>query len=529
MNLRKLASFFLPVIFFLTSLFLRMYGIFINTPFWVDEFSTVKQANFILQYGLAVFNNSQIYFESHNITTNFLVAFFFKLFGQHEWAARLPFILIGSFVPVLTFYLAKKLFNTRTGICAALLSSFSYIMITWSRQARGYALQQLLVLSVFYLYFLLIENPKRKRFHFLIACLLLCCVIGVMTHVMFYLLIGSLMLHFIFLKHKTYLKYIQKPRAIFLILVVGIVTLIGAWKQGLIEFTVSRFIGANNLWYYHPLLWREYGLLTIFSLIGVIIGLIRKSREMGAFVLYIIVQLMFVCFIFKPYTIRYILPIFPLIFILTGYTITYLSDLFVEKNFTNFRLYKFYRLFPILLILFIIVNGHKFVTKPKVYYSINHDFREIANIDYDQVYGHIKKKGRLEEGKTAVIDTWWDRLYWYLGQNYEGSYGFRSINDAGFTNGLTRSIAIEMDIQGNKILKKTKSNNLIIIAELSDLKRAMQKYPRGFIFIDDSTYPHDVIEYAEKNLKKELYLDHFPLDDNPYSIWPATLYSWGVE
>ena len=72
-------------------------------------------------------------------------------------------------------------------------------------------------------------------------------------------------------------------------------------------------------------------------------------------------------------------------------------------------------------------------------------------------------------------------------------------------------------------------SNQRFIGELTDLLKAQKRYPNGFIFIDDATMPKDVIDYAEKNLKKELYLDHYPLDDNPYSIWPATLYSWGIE
>ena len=41
----------------------------------------------------------------------------------------------------------------------------------------------------------------------------------------------------------------------------------------------------------------------------------------------------------------------------------------------------------------------------------------------------------------------------------------------------------------------------------------------------------DVIKYAKENFKKELYLESYPpeLLENPYSIWPATLYSWGFE
>ncbi|PIP32281.1 hypothetical protein COX23_05550, partial [Candidatus Gottesmanbacteria bacterium CG23_combo_of_CG06-09_8_20_14_all_37_19] len=79
---------FLTLIFiFVISFFFRLYGIARNDPFWVDEFGTAIQARYVLKYGLSVFNNSNVNFEPHNITTHFLVALFFKLFGQKEWIA----------------------------------------------------------------------------------------------------------------------------------------------------------------------------------------------------------------------------------------------------------------------------------------------------------------------------------------------------------------------------------------------------------------------------------------------------------
>ena len=179
----------------------------------------------------------------------------------------------------------------------------------------------------------------------------------------------------------------------------------------------------------------------------------------------------------------------------------------------------------ILLTLFIIANGYKFVNKPKKYYSLNHDFREIANIDYHQIYAVIKNRGELQKGQTVVIDTWWDRTHWYLGDEFENIVAFRWYNTEGYVNGLSKKTFFVVNNKGEKFLTGT---NLRLVLEISDLQRFMKKYPKGFLFIDDSSLPEDVRNYAEKNLKKELYLDHYPLDENPYSIWPATLYSWGV-
>src|SRR3989338_2675244 len=160
---RIFTALFLTVIFIIAFSY-RFYGLKLNTPFWVDEFYTASQARLVQLYGLSVFNQPGIYFEYHNIIPHFLVGLFFNLFGQKEWITRLPFVIIGSFVPIATFFLARMLFNTPTAVSAVLLTVFSYLEITWSRQARGYILQQLLILLSFILYFHLTQNRKSNLF-----------------------------------------------------------------------------------------------------------------------------------------------------------------------------------------------------------------------------------------------------------------------------------------------------------------------------------------------------------------------------
>ena len=104
----------------------RVYGIFDNSPFWVDEFSTAIHSVQILKHGLSVFTDPSINLEIHNIPTHFLVAGFFKIFGQKEWVARLPFVMIGSLVPLMVFLVARKLYNLPTAISATLLTTFSF-------------------------------------------------------------------------------------------------------------------------------------------------------------------------------------------------------------------------------------------------------------------------------------------------------------------------------------------------------------------------------------------------------------------
>lgn len=177
--------------------------------------------------------------------------------------------------------------------------------------------------------------------------------------------------------------------------------------------------------------------------------------------------------------------------------------------------------------MFIVINGDTFVLKPKAYYSVNHDMREIALIDYHKVYAIINTKRATEKNPVAIVDTWPDRSKWYLGDNIGNYYIFRWSNEEGTVNGLTKNTIFKVNTQNEKYLELSGTPPIKVVVELSDLHRAMSKYSKGFIWIDDASMPADVIQYVERNFFAELYLDHYPLDDNPYSIWPGALYSWG--
>jgi len=490
-----------------------------STPFWVDEFSTVREANLVLREGFSVFLQNTEFFEAHNITTHFLVAGSFKVFGIGEWQARLPFMIIGSIVPIFIYLLAKKLTNKNTALVSSLVYIFSYWQITWARQARGYVLQQLLVLITLYLYKSLLD--KFSKFKLII--LLFISIFGLLTHTTYILILGSLFLHFIFFNNKTFLKIILNPLSLITsILIVSMAFFTSQFEAITSNLKTLIIYHPNNLAYYHSFLWREQTIITLLAFIGVLIMLFKEKKYKISSLLLLPIgsYLFFVCFMFAPYVSRYLLPIFPLLIIFAGYSISKFGELISKKNAL---------LFSLLITFFIIANGDKFVLKPKAFYSVNHDMREIALIDYDQVYGIIKEKGDLDKEETAVIDTWPDRLKWYLGENKEYFYAFRWLKSEGLVNGLPKSTNYKLNESNEKYIPLTGLPEIKLIGELSDLEMAMSKYPKGFIWIDDSSLPADVINYAKENFKEELYSDHYPLDDNPYSIWPGTLYSWGFK
>jgi hypothetical protein len=494
---------------------LRFYGLHNNYPFWVDEFSSGTQAKLILEHGLRVFSDASLLFEFQNISIHFLIAGFFSLFGSHEWVARLPIVIIGSIVPLMVYYLGKELYSKTAGIVAAIFTTFSYFEIVWSQQARGYMLLQLLICSAIYVYLKYIQEGKPSQK--IRAGFIVISILGIITHSLFFIVLLAVVIDYIRLHLKQVRSLLKNPLTY--ILTLGCIVLlysIGVFKA-LLSFFSAGFLQANNIGYYHSFLWREYMLVTFLALLGLSLLFLKKNRHSIVVLTYISSHLLFVTFFFGHHMSKYLLPIFPLLLIGAGITIDEISSMLSK----NIKVENRKILLAIGITFFIILNGHKFVNRPKAYYSINHDFREISNIDYHQIYKIILDKA---DKKPAVIETWPSRAYWYLGSNYENLYMFRWENEEGFANGHIKKTKFYIENDMKRI-----SPRIGFVGTVQDLEKIIAKNSVGFLFIDDASLPQDVIHYAEKNLKKELYLDHYPLDDNPYSIWPATLYSWGVQ
>lgn len=509
------------------SFIYRIKGIKINSPFWVDEFSTAIQSKTLLNNGLKVFEDRSLNFERQNITTYSLVAVAFKTLGKYEWSARLPFIIIGSLIPAVLFILSYNVFGFPTAVSASLFSAFSYYFITWSRQARGYVLIQLLSILAFYLYSRI--RIREKPQPIIMFCFLMVLLLGILTHFMFYIVIATIIIHFAVFNHKKLSQNIKNVWLwIFGIVIIGAIIIFGQlpFFTTVIVGYIAKVGTVNNLWFYHSFLWRQYGLVTFLATIGILIALAKKNREITLLVsFYILSHLFALCFLLSPYTSRYLLPVFSFLYIYAAYAVTEISGLFFDEIKSKPSLIR--SAIPIFIIITIIINGDKFTVKPKKFYSVNHDFREIALVDYSSIYSLIKNRNMKDKTNYPVIDTWLDRVRWYLGDSYKPRAYLHWGKEEGTLNGLPKTTSYFTNKNGEKILTETK--NEILISDLNDLNRITEKYPKGYIFIDDETMPKDIVTKVKKNFKKEIYLDHYYLDDNPYSLWPATLYSWGFK
>lgn len=86
-----------------------------------------------------------------------------SVFGDSEFAVRLPSAMFGSFSIIAIFAAGRTLFNKNTGLIAALILATSIFHITYSQEARSYSMLTLLSLISCY-YFLKIISSQKKLF-----------------------------------------------------------------------------------------------------------------------------------------------------------------------------------------------------------------------------------------------------------------------------------------------------------------------------------------------------------------------------
>lgn len=527
----KWTQFLACVLVFLLALAYRAAALRVNHPFWVDEFSTASQSMLLIQEGWGVIGSEVYQLERNNLLSHLLVAGSFLIFGLSEISARLPFAIIGAILPVAFFLFLKKHFSVSIACVSALLIATSYFEITWSVQARGYIFQQLF--GVLFLDQLLSHTNQTPPRYIAMALIL---VTGLLTHITFiFWLIPFLVIEVGRIKALSF-------RSVLATFSTKHIVLMLALSAGLLAFAIPSIITmlnfgyfdlTNNLWFYHGFLWKELSLVSLLSLLGVILAWKFSPRFVIACASFLFVNLLFFVFLFAHYKTKYLLPVFPYLLVLMAVSLDTLGreiSSVIAGTFTK----RYAVFFPpavvnSFIILFLVLNGGIFANSFQSFYSVNKEMREIAVIDYHQVYAPILREfgSASERGEIALVDTWIDRSRWYLKEyDVEGLVNFRWID-----RGVEKDTDFYTNDNGDRYLTHTGGKPVRFVGELDDLEKLLTQYPQGFIFIDDSTLPQDVIEYARENFHQELFIDRYQPEvlENPYSTWPATLYSWGFN
>ena len=106
------------------------------------------------------------------------------VFGDSEWALRLPSAIAGWLCIPAIYFLGKKLYSEREGIIAALLVAVLWPTVYFSQEARPYAMLILLSILTSYFWWDLVQSlryrwelPRREA-----ACYIVCAVLCTYTH-----------------------------------------------------------------------------------------------------------------------------------------------------------------------------------------------------------------------------------------------------------------------------------------------------------------------------------------------------------
>jgi len=391
-------------------------------------------------------------------------------FGQNEFAARFPEVILGTLLILVIYYVGKKIFNNYIGLGASLLATFSYIQIAWSRQARGYAILELLFLLS--LYFLYLFSKTKKLVHLSFFGLFL--LLSIWTHTLGLMII---------------------PIAFFYLLIRG--DLAKIFRQKTFLFGFVFFIGV------------VFYLTNLRQALRWVFGeeLIRFLKGENFFGTYLFLASFFLIVPFE----KYVLPLFPLLFLISSYALFQIANL-LSKTKVRFNLIF------CLFLAFILLNGNKFSLKPRQFYTLNYDMKEIPEMDYKGLYKIVEAKIENKDIKEiAIIEIDQDIPAWYLG---EGSINFVPRNNVA------------------KNVIKNQNTGAIYIHDFEEFKDVYQSFKYGFIVLIEHNfrfYPQGIVDFARNNLdfaRNNLFLERreeYAWFSPDWNRWPIELYSWGFE
>lgn len=144
------------MIVFVLLLALALRLIAINQSLWLDEAINVNVARaldfktLVLDYSLGDF---------HPPLYHILLKTWISLFGSSEIAVRIPSVLFGVGTVYLTYRIAKKLFEEKTAIIAAVLAATAPLSIYYSQEARMYSLAAFLCSLSVYFFISTVKKP----------------------------------------------------------------------------------------------------------------------------------------------------------------------------------------------------------------------------------------------------------------------------------------------------------------------------------------------------------------------------------
>jgi 4-amino-4-deoxy-L-arabinose transferase-like glycosyltransferase len=146
----------------LIGLALRLFYLLRASPF-VDEYSTLMAVQGILAHGIPVLPSG--FFYGSDLLYSYVAAAAAMLWSGHLVAVRLLSLLASLGAVILTFWAGRGLFSARAGLLSAGFLALSPEAVLWGARGRAYALEQLVALGAFWLFYkgVVREGPLWRR------------------------------------------------------------------------------------------------------------------------------------------------------------------------------------------------------------------------------------------------------------------------------------------------------------------------------------------------------------------------------
>ena len=333
------------ILFFSLSLFIILGLIRIilfPLNFWVDEMFHVFAAQGLLATGQPLLPSGLFY--NRSLITSWIVATSFQIFGISEYAARLPFLLIGAGAILVSYILAKEIFDQRVALVTVLLLAISPWQIYWSTNARMYILLQFVyVLFIYFMYLAWNEGVRHGRINHIrflsfTGASLVMIALAFQLHDFGILFVG-VGVAFLFLLlweqilEKVNLGRIRNTTILFIIVAAGIAILVFLINPfGMLTPKAGPIGMQLGEWFYILFFGRYFPVFGLFAAVALLSFLKRSAGRESLLLIGFFIPLLLLSLFLDQKNSRYIFFLFPLLVILASYGITVTWDWYQARK-----------------------------------------------------------------------------------------------------------------------------------------------------------------------------------------------------
>jgi uncharacterized membrane protein len=405
-----------------------------------------------------------------------------KLFGFNEFGARLPSVIFGSLTIGLAYLVGRELGGKKVGLIAAFIICFLPWEVSWSREARMYALFQFLYLGLVYTTYLALVKYRKLRWYILSFILLIATFA---THTLGIVFISVpycwVLLNFWQRRQlRRFLAMLCAALVLCLFFLLYYDKLPFGWSVLIDPFSSARLLG---FLFYYQLPLTAIGILGMFCLI-------LSKNKLGIFITisFIIPLAILTCFLGQQSS-QYIYFLIPLLVVTGSFVLVYLWYLTIPM----FRARRFAKALPILILATLIFALVPFQHTFQIPQANVIDWAEITVFDATT---HPDWKGLkrefsypIEEG-TAIIVTNPLAILYYFGAD---------------THVLRRESAVaslQFFYQDEQGRYRGKQTGAIWISDYGEFISVIQNND-AFLIVDHRFSPYyvteDVIDYVNQN------------------------------